>query len=228
MNLCILETFFLFIVTSSNYFSDACQNINNYHDMAKLNQPFHQPCYDIIISDNQINLDNRCCIDFMSNIICTQEYKECYREYPNYSHGTSNTNTNTSTSISNNLKKEQFVMIIILAILNFIAIIILIYLYRIHENIIKNEIVPNIIRLQPASYTNQIYQDTETDTESNVSQDNTSYDYTYDNLDNVERYNELYPDTDTITDTYSYPIKPYKETKDIDSDADTYANTTEI
>ena len=202
---------FLFIVILSNIFSISllvlgCQNINNYHAMIELNQPFHQPCYDIILSKNQININDMCCLDFINNNICTEEYKLCYKEYPNYD---SNKNPSKETNKNNDLEKEHLGLMIILSILNFIAIIILIYLYRIHENIPQNDISPSRTRETGRLQPNPLYQDLETETDiseidsdSYTSQDNIGYD-TYDNIDRYSynyKHSDLYQETDNRYD----------------------------
>ena len=228
---------FLFIVILSNIFSISllalgCQNINNYHAMIELNQPFHQPCYDIILSKNQININDMCCLDFINNKICTEEYKLCYKEYPEYD---SNKNPSKGTNNNNELEKEHLGLMIILSILNFIAIIVLIYLYRIHENIPQNDISPSRTRETGRLQPNPLYQDLETesdiseiDSDSYTSQDNIGYDG-YDTYDNIDRYsynykyNDLYPETDNrydnTNDTYD---TTYDDTYDSSYNNDGY------
>ena len=203
---------FLFIVILSNIFSISllalgCQNINNYNAMIELNQPFHQPCYGIILSKTQININDMCCLDFINNNICTEEYKLCYREYPNYdSSKNPSKNPSIETNKNNNLEKEHLGLIIILSILNFIAIFVLVYLYRIHENIAQNDISPRRTR-ESILQSNPLYQDLETesdiserDSDSYTSRENIGYDG-YDDYDNIDRYtnnykyNDLYPET---------------------------------
>lgn len=229
---------FLFIVILSNIFSISllalgCQNINNYHAMIELNHPFHQPCYDIILSKNQININDMCCLDFINNKICTEEYKLCYKEYPEYD---SSKNPSIETNKNNELEKEHLGLMIILSILNFIAIIVLIYLYRIHENIPQNDISPSRTRETGRLQPNPLYQDLET--ESNISQiDSDSYtsrenigydgDETYDNIDRYSynyKYNDLYPETDN---RYDNTNDTYDNTYDDDDGYDkisTYAH----
>ena len=229
---------FLFIVILSNIFSISllalgCQNINNYHSMIELNQPFHQPCYDIVLSKNQINVDDMCCLDFINNKICTEEYKLCYKEYLDYD---SSKNPSKGTNNNNNeLEKEHLGLMIILSILNFIAIIVLIYLYRIHENIPQNDISPSRTRETGRLQPNPIYQDLETesniseiDSDSYTSQENIGYDG-YDTYDNIDRYtdkykhNDLYPETDNrydnTNDTYD---NTYDNTYDTSYNNDGY------
>ena len=216
--------------------SGNCVSINNYNDMVSLNRPYQEDCYQKIINNDKINYNNRCCLNFLDNIECKQNYINCIDGIVISDASTLNTNN----SNKNLFGYSGFILTIVFSGLNFIAIIILVYIYRNQDNNPNqrcNRCNRDILRrdetIQPVSYTNPLYGDSSSidtlqsydygnnynysDGNSNSNSnsnnnDNDDYNDCYYNDDN-EHYDKVESNPETNLDEYDeyYDNKFYSE-----------------
>ena len=219
--------------------SGNCVSINNYNDMVSLNRPYQEDCYQKIINNDKINYNNRCCLNFLDNIECNQNYINCIDGIVISDASSSD----TSDSNKNLFGYSGFILTIVFSGLNFIAIIILVYIYRNQDNNPNqrcNRCNRDILRrdetIQPVSYTNPLYGDTSSiDTlqpydygnNYNYSDSNDDYNDCYyndddDHYDKIEsnpktNIDEYYPtkfQSKNVMETYSYPDKTKNKSKE--------------